>query len=168
MRDLYFIDGYNIIFSMPDVFDTHEIESARQKLMDRLQDFGAHNDIEIIVVFDGQGKTKKPEVEQISTRFTVVFTPAHMTADTYIESESYRRKEEYRSIFVATSDGAEQSVALGNGAYRLAAADLERMLIQDKETQSTFIIAHNRAHMRSEIGMQLSHEVQEKLNRLRK
>ncbi|MDY6083658.1 MAG: NYN domain-containing protein [Dialister sp.] len=168
MRDLYFIDGYNIIFSMPDEFDSNEMESARKKLVEQLQDFGAHNDIEIIVVFDGQGKTKKPEVEQISPRFAVVFTPARMTADTYIESESYRRRDEYRSIFVATSDGAEQSVALGNGAYRLAAADLKRMLIRDKENQATFITAHNRANLRSEIGMNLPDEVQEKLDRLRK
>lgn len=168
MRDLYFVDGYNIIFSMPDVFDRNELESARKKLIDRMQDFGAHNDVEIIIVFDGQGKTKKPEIEKVLSHFTIVFTPARMTADSYIEKESYARKNEYRTIFVVTSDGAEQSVALGNGAYRLAASDLERMLASDKEVQSTFIAAHNRTNLRSEIGMNLPEDVQKKLNHLRR
>lgn len=36
-----------------------------------------------------------------------------MTADSYIEMESYKRRDEYRSIFVVTSDGAEQNQVLG-------------------------------------------------------
>lgn len=32
-----------------------------------------------------------------------------MTADSYIEKESYLRRDEYRHIFVVTSDGPEQS-----------------------------------------------------------
>lgn len=59
-----------------------------------------------------------------------------MTADSYIEMESYKRRDEYRSIFVVTSDGAEQNQVLGNGAYRMAVSDLVRLWNEDKKVQT--------------------------------
>lgn len=109
MRDLYLVDGYNVIFWEPEMFDRTDLESSRKKLIDLMQDYGAHNNIEVIIVFDGQGKSIKVKEERLSDTFTVVFTPARMTADSYIEKESYLRKEEYRSIYVVTSDGPEQN-----------------------------------------------------------
>ncbi|MDU1773046.1 MAG: NYN domain-containing protein, partial [Dialister micraerophilus] len=84
------------------------------------------------------------------------------------ERESYKRRDEYRSIFVVTSDGPEQNQVLGHGSYRLAVADLERMLKQDKKRQHTFIKTNNLKNMRSEIGRNLPVDVQAKLERLRK
>ncbi|MEE3452458.1 NYN domain-containing protein [Dialister sp.] len=167
MRDLYLVDGYNVIFWMPDVFDRDDLESSRKKLIDLMQDYGAHNNIEVIVVFDGQGQSIKARKETITKSFSVVFTPSRMTADSYIEKESYVRRDEYRHIFVVTSDGAEQSQVLGNGAYRVAVADLFRAMNEDKKAQNTFISHNNRANLRSEIGMAIPSSVQEKLNKLR-
>lgn len=45
MKDLYLVDGYNVIFGRPDIFDRSDLESCRKKLMDIMQDYGAHNDI---------------------------------------------------------------------------------------------------------------------------
>lgn len=67
------------------------------------------NDVEVIVVFDGNSRSLKAKVETVSPFFHVVYTPSKMTADSYIEMESYKRRDEYRSIFVVTSDGAEQN-----------------------------------------------------------
>lgn len=53
MKDLYLVDGYNVIFGRPDIFDRSDLESCRKKLMDIMQDYGAHNDIEVIIAFDG-------------------------------------------------------------------------------------------------------------------
>ena len=116
MRDLYLVDGYNVIFWVPDVFGRDDLESSRKKLIDLLQDYGAHNNIEMIVVFDGMGTSTKVKKEVLSDSFAIVFTPSRMTADSYIEKESYIRRNEYRSIYVVTSDGPEQSQALGNRA----------------------------------------------------
>lgn len=167
MKDLYLVDGYNVIFWRPDLFDRSDLESGRKKLMDLLQDFGAHNHVEVIIVFDGQGKSNKAKVEELADSFTVVFTPSRMTADSYIEKESYRRKEEYRHIFVVTSDGPEQVQVLGNGAYRVAVDDLMRVLQEDKAVQNTFISHNNRRNLRSEIGRAIPLSVQEKLDKLR-
>lgn len=168
MRDLYLVDGYNVIFWMPDIFDRDDLESSRKKLIDLMQDYGAHNNIEVIVVFDGQGQSTKARKEIITKSFSIVFTPSRMTADSYIEKESYIRRDEYRHIFVVTSDGAEQSQVLGNGAYRVAVTDLFRAMNEDKKVQNTFISHNNRSNLRSEIGMAIPLSVQEKLNKLRK
>lgn len=106
-------------------------------------------------------------MEELADSFTVVFTPSRMTADSYIEKESYRRKEEYRHIFVVTSDGPEQVQVLGNGAYRVAVDDLMRALREDKAVQNTFISHNNRKNLRSEIGRAIPLSVQEKLDKLR-
>ena len=42
MRDLYLIDGYNVIFGAPSEFSKNDLESSRKKLIDMLQDYGAH------------------------------------------------------------------------------------------------------------------------------
>ena len=34
MKDLYLVDGYNVIFGRPDIFDRSDLESCRKKLMD--------------------------------------------------------------------------------------------------------------------------------------
>lgn len=167
MKDLYLIDGYNVIFRLPKLFNRNELESSRKRLIDMMEDYGAHNNVEIIIVFDGQGETNAVRAETISPSFSIVFTPTKMTADSYIEKESYKRKDEYRLIYVVTSDGPEQSQVLGNGAYRMAVNDLVKVLKEDKATQSDFIKDNNLRHMRSEIGDAIPQTVQEKLNALR-
>lgn len=85
MKDLYLVDGYNVIFWLPKVFDREDLESSRKKLIDLLEDYGAHNNLEMIVVFDGQGSSNKARIEKMGKNFTIVFTPSRMTADSYIE-----------------------------------------------------------------------------------
>lgn len=133
-----------------------------------MEDYGAHNDIEVIIVFDGQGQSTKAKVEKIDDFFTLVYTPSRMTADSYIEKESYLRRDEYRHIFVVTSDGPEQSQVLGNGSYRVAVDDLVKAVNEDKAVQTTFISHNNRKNLRSEIGRAIPASVQEKLDKLRK
>lgn len=175
MKDLYLIDGYNVIFWLPEEFPRTDLESSRKKLVDLMQDYGAHNDVEVIVVFDGKSRSLKAKVETVSPFFHVVYTPSKMTADSYIETadsyiemESYKRRDEYRSIFVVTSDGAEQNQVLGNGAYRMAVSDLVRLWNEDKKVQTIFIRRNNMANPRSEIGRHIPSSVQDKLERLRR
>lgn len=107
------------------------------------------------------------KVEELSAFFTIVYTPRRMTADSYIEKESYLRRDEYRHIFVVTSDGPEQSQILGNGAYRVPVSDLMRAMEEDKALQSKFITRNNHKNLRSEIGRAIPPSVQEKLDKLR-
>lgn len=40
MKDLYLVDGYNVIFWLPKVFDREDLESSRKKLIDLLKTTG--------------------------------------------------------------------------------------------------------------------------------
>ena len=168
MRDLYFIDGYNVIFWEPKIFPKSDLETARKKLNDMLLDFGAHRNIEIVVVYDGQSLSHNPQETKLTEFMTEVYTPKHMTADSYIEKESYRRRGEYREIYVISSDGSVQNQILGNGSYRMAVADLMRVLSEDKAEQHDFIRKNHEGHLRGEIGRNVSADVLEKLEKLRK
>lgn len=90
----------------------------------------------MVAVFDGQGQGNKVTERRLTPFFTEVFTPKTMTADSYIEKESYRRRDEYRSIYVVSSDGPVQNQILGNGAYRMAVGDLMRVLSEDKKNST--------------------------------
>lgn len=170
MKDLYLIDGYNVIFSAPEIFPggISDLENCRVRLIDLLQDFGAHNAVEIIVVFDGKSNSVKAVEKRISRFFRIVFTPARMTADSYIERESYKRREEYRSIYVVTSDGPEQNQVLGNGAYRIPAHEMLKTLAEDKKEQHVFISRHRQTQKRNELGGTLSGDARKRLEELRK
>jgi len=55
---------------------------------------------------------------------SVVYTKEAETADSYIERVSHELAKANR-VRVATSDGLEQIIILGNGAARLSARELE-------------------------------------------
>ena len=52
MKDLYLIDGYNVIFWLPEEFPRTDLESSRKKLVDLMQDYGAHNDVCLLYTSD--------------------------------------------------------------------------------------------------------------------
>ena len=54
----------------------------------------------------------------------VVYTKTAQTADSYIESATHRLAKEFR-VTVATSDGMEQLIAIGQGASRMSARQLK-------------------------------------------
>ena len=54
---------------------------------------------------------------------------AQTTADTYIEKATHRLAKENK-VTVATSDGMEQLIILGQGALRLSARELELQVLQ--------------------------------------
>ncbi|HAT56432.1 MAG TPA: tetracycline resistance protein [Veillonellaceae bacterium] len=169
MRPLYLIDGYNVIFCLKKVFtEKDNISNGREKLTEMMLDYGAHNDAEVIIVFDGQNQSLKESVHKLSHSVKIVFTPARMTADSYIEKQTYQRRGEYRHIYVVTSDGPEQNQVLGSGAYRIAVEEFWRMVSQDKKIQRDFIQERGQQLKRREIGGEISQEVRDKLDKLRK
>ena len=148
MRDLYFIDGYNVIFWEPKIFPKSDLETARKKLNDMLLDFGAHRDIEIVAVYDGQSLSHNPQETKLTEFMTEVYTPKHMTADSYIEKESYRRRGEYREIYVISSDGSVQNQIMETApiAWRspISCASFRRtkrsnMISYEKTTKDIFV-----------------------------
>ena len=169
-RQILIADGYNIIGNWPELNKLKQSDrfaDARDSLLHTLAEYRKYREIEIILVFDAM---YVPGIKQSYEQYNleVVFTQEEQTADSYIEMESYKRRDEYRSIFVVTSDGAEQNQVLGNGAYRMAVSDLVRLWNEDKKVQTIFIRRNNMANPRSEIGRHIPSSVQDKLERLRR
>ncbi len=124
------IDGYNIIFAWDDLkkIAQESLEAARNALLERICAYKVFKAYEIIVVFDAyKVKGNRGEVEKING-VTVVYTKESQTADAYIEKAVKELSRSYK-VTVATSDGLEQIIIFGSGAYRMPA----RVLLEDVE-----------------------------------
>ena len=119
------VDGYNIIFAWEELKRLAEtnVEGARGKLADVLCNYQGWRKCTVILVFDaykvegGRGEGLKYH------NIYIVYTKEAETADQYIE-KTVRRIARSADVTVATSDGLEQVIILGQGARRMSAAGL--------------------------------------------
>ncbi len=125
-KEYLLIDGYNIIFAWEDLkkIAKDSLEAARAKLVERISAYRLFKESKVIVVFDAyRVKGNIGEVENIDG-ICVVYTKEAQTADSYIEKTAKELSKNYK-VTVATSDGLEQLIIFGSGAYRLSAKALE-------------------------------------------
>lgn len=116
------VDGYNIIFAWENLKDIAKdnLDLAREQLINTLCNYGGFRQCNVILVFDAyKVKGNHGEVEKINN-ISVVYTKEAETADTYIERVTHELSKN-NNVRVATSDGLEQLIILGNGAYRISA-----------------------------------------------
>ena len=150
------VDGYNIINAWESLkkFINDDLDFAREKLIHLLMEYGQYEKYDITIVFDAQ-YTNAEENE---------------TADSYIERSVYEATKYYgREVYVVTSDGAEQSLILGAGAYRISANELWRRIKHSKKNiRDEYTGEHVLPLRRSEIGSRINDEVMAKLDELRK
>lgn len=134
-KEFLLVDGYNIIHSWKELQELCKIslESARQKLVDKLSNYQGFKKITVIVVFDAYLVKGNVGTVYEQNHIFVVFTKEAETADHYIERTVNRMPKHY-CVRVATSDGMEQLITLGHGATRISAREL---LIEVKETEQT-------------------------------
>ncbi len=125
------VDGYNIIHAWDDLkkLANENLDLARGTLINRLCNYRGFRRCELILVFDAyRVPGHHREVEQVCG-ISVVYTKESETADTYIEKVSHELSREHR-VRVATADGAEQIIILGNGAFRVSAEEFRREVEQ--------------------------------------
>lgn len=118
------VDGYNIIFAWDELKKAAEenLDLARNMLINTLCNYQGFRQCSLILVFDAyKVKGSVGEVEKVNN-ITVVYTKEAETADTYIEKATHDLSKEHR-VRVATSDNLEQTIILGNGAYRISASE---------------------------------------------
>lgn len=118
------VDGYNIIFAWDELKKAAEenLDLARSMLINMLCNYQGFRQCSLILVFDAyKVKGSVGEVEKVNN-ITVVYTKEAETADTYIEKATHDLSREHR-VRVATSDNLEQTIILGNGAYRISASE---------------------------------------------
>lgn len=118
------VDGYNIIFAWDNLkgIAKNNLDLARSQLINILCNYQAFKQCELILVFDAyKVKGNTGEIEKIHN-ISVVYTKEAETADMYIQKATSQIGKD-RKVRVATSDGMEQLIILGNGAYRVSASE---------------------------------------------
>jgi len=135
------VDGYNIIFAWEELNELAKtnVEAARTKLMDILCNYQGYKKVNLILVFDayrvegGQGSVQKYH------NIYVVYTKEAETADQYIEKTVHAIGRKYQ-VTVATSDGLEQVIILGQGGHRMSARDLKEEIFQmEQEIRENYL-----------------------------
>ena len=130
-REYLLVDGYNIIFSWDELneLSRDNMDSARMKLADILCDYQGYCRSTVILVFDAYRVEGHPgEILQYKNIY-IVYTKEAETADQYIEKTVHDIGRRHH-VTVATSDGTEQVIILGQGAHRLSARGLLEAIIQ--------------------------------------
>ncbi len=123
------VDGYNIIFAWEELKSAarSSLDLARSTLINRLCNYQGFCGTNIILVFDAYKVKKNPGTVESFRNISVVYTKEAETADAYIEKVSHELSKKHR-VRVATSDGSEQMIILGNGALRVPAAAFHKEL----------------------------------------
>ena len=124
-RDEYLlVDGYNMIFTNDELntLAKDNLEAARGKLMDILCNYQGFKQCTVILVFDAyKVKGNLGEVQKYNNIY-VVYTKEAETADMYIEKTVHNMNKKY-DVTVATSDGLEQLIIMGQGAKRISSRE---------------------------------------------
>ena len=167
------VDGYNVINAWPELtkLSQEDLEYARDVLIHILMEYGQYEKYDMTVVFDAQYTATEENVEEKTAHFKIVYTKEKETADSYIERTAYEASRHYgQEVYVVTSDGAEQSLILGAGAYRITAKELWRSVkhskknIHDEYTTGLYALPLKR----NEIGLRIDDDVMAKLDALRR
>ena len=146
-REILLVDGYNVIFAWDELkaLAQQSLADARAQLQDILCNYSGVTGRDVILVFDaykvpgGSGSVEK------YLNIFVVYTKETQTADAYIEKTTYEVKGAVR-VRVATSDGPEQMIALGNRALRVSAREFKREVIAVQGSIADFLKKNNRIH----------------------
>lgn len=147
------VDGYNIIFAWDELKALAEesLEAAREELIEILCNYQGVRQCEVILVFDAYKVKNNPgEVEKVNN-INVVYTKEAETADMYIEKVTHKLSKKHR-VRVATSDGLEQLIILGNGAFRLSADGFKKEVEQVESAVRDFLKTRNETESIQKIG----------------
>ena len=125
-QEYLLVDGYNIIFSWEELRELSEkdIGAARGKLADILSNYQGYRKCTLILVYDAYKVEGNPGEVMKYHNIYIVYTKEAETADQYIE-KTVRRIAKDAVVTVATSDGLEQVIILGQGANRMSAPGLK-------------------------------------------
>lgn len=124
--DYLLVDGYNIIFAWQELKEIADIniDSARDKLIEKLANYQGYKGCKLILVFDAyKVKGGKENVIKQGDMW-IVYTKEAETADRYIAKASLELTGK-GMVRVATSDALIQMIIFGSGAVRTSARELE-------------------------------------------
>ena len=161
------VDGYNIIFSWEELNELakENIHAACDKVMDILSNYQGYRKCTLILVFDAYKVEGHAEEIIPYHNIYVVYTKEAETADQYIEKTVHRIGRQYQ-VTVATSDGLEQIIIMGQGAHRISAQGLKKE-IEDTEKTAREEWHQRRQSSKTYLFDHMSEEMQEQMEKIR-
>ncbi len=122
--DWLIIDGYNLLYQDGALNGLRgELQTARQRLVRRIERAAPEMAPRITVVFDGREGGRDAAFD--ARHLEVIFSPANRTADAVIERMVSEAKEPER-ICVVTSDRIEAQIVSAAGASVLSCLEFIR------------------------------------------
>lgn len=120
------VDGYNMIYSWDDLkaLASQSLFAAREQLISELVNYQGYKGYSLIIVFDGTRQKDNLGSSSRNGSSSIVYTPAGMTADSFIEKKVYELRNKFQCI-AATSDGLIQNSVFSHGARRISARELQ-------------------------------------------
>ena len=161
------VDGYNIIFSWEELNELakENIHAACDKLMDILSNYQGYRKCTLILVLDAYKVEGHREEVIPYHNIYVVYTKEAETADQYIEKTVHKIGRQYQ-VTVATSDGLEQVIIMGQGAHRISAQGLKKE-IEDTEKAARAEWHQRRQSSKTYLFDHMSEEMQEQMEKIR-
>ncbi|MCM1254091.1 MAG: TetM/TetW/TetO/TetS family tetracycline resistance ribosomal protection protein [Clostridium sp.] len=164
-KEYLLVDGYNIIFAWEELSELAKInlDSARGKLMDILSNYQGYRKMTLILVFDAYKVKGSPGSISAYHNIYVVYTKEAETADQYIEKTTHEIAGK-NQVTVATSDGLEQLIIMGQGARRLSARELkEEIMSTNQELRELFLDkeAGHKRYLLDELPKELAKHMEE-------
>ncbi|GEN46888.1 NYN domain-containing protein [Alkalibacillus haloalkaliphilus] len=119
------VDGYNMIGDWPELkrLRDHDLEAARNRLIEMLAEYQAYIGHRVVVVFDAY-TVRDVERHYDQLQVEVIYTKEKETADEKIEKLVKEIMNVKTKVYVATSDYAEQWTIFSRGALRKSAREL--------------------------------------------
>ena len=161
------VDGYNIIFSWEELNELakENIHAACDKLMDILRNYQGYRKCTLIFVLDAYKVEGHREEVIPYHNIYVVYTKEAETADQYIEKTVHKIGRQYQ-VTVATSDGLEQVIIMGQGAHRISAQGLKKE-IEDTEKAARAEWHQRRQSSKTYLFDHMSEEMQKQMEKIR-
>lgn len=135
------VDGYNIIYAWDELKELASVnmDSARGRLLDILCNYQAMTKCILIAVFDAY-RVKGHDTEILDyNNIHVVYTKEAETADRFIEKFAHQHGQKYH-IRVATSDGQEQIIIIGQGCQIVSAREfLQEITDMEQYIRETYL-----------------------------
>ena len=158
MKEIYLIDGYNVINYWQEFKDIREkdLEHARDLLAHQLSEFVAFHGCDGTLVYDAMDVPGGEETEWIGP-LRVVYTAEHEMA----------RRGDCR-LFVVTSDKAEQDMVLGSGGLRISAREFRAIYGKTKQQIAEGVARLPGSLGRRELGGRIEDSVARHLEALRR
>ncbi|NCC53972.1 MAG: translation elongation factor G, partial [Erysipelotrichia bacterium] len=130
LKPCLLVDGYNMIHSwdlLKEIANDH-LDAARHRLIHLLSSYQGFKKCLLILVFDAYQVEDSKGTSEYNGSIHIIYTKKAQTADSYIEKASHDLSDQYQ-VSVATSDGLEQLIVLGQKARRISSQELEKEVL---------------------------------------